>query len=245
MGVLHGTWSAGGPANPPSASPQEGANVRGGSNAVRRQPRVDRKVRGAFSAAVIAVVSIFAAGAAGAQNLVTNGDFASGISGWHLVGRGTLSPNSDGANSTGSLQAEGGLAGDAMQAVAGQCIAISPSQGFTFSASVRVATGAPSYCRVALFESERSDCQWLDLGAEVRRTTFSGGWDGLSGGSLISSTETGSIELRLHCANSVGDRQPLEVRFDTVSVETEAGLLEIFSDDFETGGTGRWSSTLP
>ena len=245
MGVLHGTWSAGGPANPPSASPQEGANVRGGSNAVRRQPSVDRKVRGAFSAAVIAVVSIFAAGAAGAQNLVTNGDFASGISGWHLVGRGTLSPNNDGASSTGSLQAEGGLAGDAMQAVAGQCIAISPSQGFTFSASVRVVTGAPSYCRIAVFESERSDCLWIDLGAEVRRTIFSGGWDSLAGGSLITSAGTGSIELRLHCAHATGNQQPLEVRFDTVIVEVDTGLLEIFSDDFETGGTGRWSSTVP
>jgi hypothetical protein len=203
-------------------------------------------MRRAFSAAIIAALFIFAdAGAAGAQNLVTNGDFASGISGWHLVGRGTLSANSDGASSTGSLQAEGGLAGDATQAVAGQCIVIPQSQGFVFSASVRVVTGSPSYCRIALFESERSDCQWLDLGAEVRRTTFSGGWDGLAGGSLITSTGTGSIELRLHCANSIGDRQPLEVRFDTVVVETEAGLLEIFSDDFETGGTGRWSSTVP
>ncbi len=209
-------------------------------------PGYDRKVRSVFSVIIITAVSFFVAtGVADAQNLVTNGDFASGMSGWHKVGRGTLSHNADGASSTGSLQAEGGLAGDATQGVAGQCIAISPSQGLVFSAFVRVVSGAPSYCRVAIFESERSDCLWLDLGAEVRRTTFSGGWDGLAGGTLLASAATQSIELRLHCANAAGDQQPLEVRFDTVVVEPSTIPAEIFSDDFESGDTDMWSTTVP
>lgn len=203
----------------------------------------NQMVRIVFSMIITLVISPFlGTGVADAQNLVTNGEFTSGVSGWHLVGRGVLSANADGA---GSLQAAGGLAGDATQGVAGQCIAVSPAQGYAFSASVRVVSGAPSYCRIALFESDRADCLWLDLGAEVRRTTFTGGWDGLAGGTLVTSSGTHSIELRLHCANATGDRLPLEVRFDTVVVETSAGLVEIFSDDFESGDTNNWSSTQP
>lgn len=183
-------------------------------------------------------------GAADAQNLVTNGDFSSNISGWHLVGRGTLSHDADGTGTTGSLQAEGGLAGNATHAVAGQCISVSASHGYTFSASVRAVSGTPSYCRIALFESERSDCRWLDLGAQVRRTTFSAGWENLAGGTIVTASDTSSIELRLHCATADEDLQAIEVRFDAVVVEATI-LAEIFSDDFESGGTSNWSSTVP
>ncbi len=203
-------------------------------------------VKNAYSIIVILLISAFlGAGAADAQNLVTNGDFTSGISGWHLVGRGALSHDADGTGSAGSLQAEGGLAGNATQAVAGQCISVSASQGYTFRASVRAVSGVPSYCRIALFESERSDCRWLDLGAEVRRTTFSAGWDDLSGGTILTASGTSSIELRLHCATAEGDQQAILVRFDAVIVEAAAFVTEIFSDDFESGGTANWSSTVP
>jgi hypothetical protein len=203
-------------------------------------------VKNVYSIIVILLISLFlGAGAAEAQNLVTNGDFISGISYWHLVGRGTLSHNTDGTGSTGSLQAEGGLAGNATQAVAGQCIPVSASKGYRFSASVRAVSGTPSYCRIALFESERSDCRWLELGAEVRRTTFSAGWEDLAGGTIVTASGTSAIELRLHCATAEGDHQALEVRFDAVVVEAAPFVTKIFSDDFESGGTANWSSTVP
>lgn len=188
---------------------------------------------------------LFAAGAE-TQNLVSNPAFGSGIAGWHLVGRGVLASSTDGAAAPGSLQATGGLAGDATQAVAGQCVSsVSPGQALEFQARVRVVSGSPSYCRIALFESERSDCRWIGLGAEVRRTAFSGGWDLLSGGSLTTAASTRSVEVRLHCANAIGNRQALEVRFDDIAVTPAGFVAEIFSDGFELGNTSRWSSTVP
>ena len=185
-------------------------------------------------------------GVAHSQNLVVNGEFDAGISGWHLVGRGALSHSGDGANSAGALQAEGGLAGNATQAVAGQCItAVSPAQSLNFQAEIRVVSGSPSYCRIALFESEHSDCRWIGLGAEVRRTSFSGGWDSLHGGTLMTSAGTASVEVRLHCATATGDLQALDVRFDDIVVTPAGPVVTIFADDFETGNTVKWSSTVP
>ena len=186
------------------------------------------------------------AAAAGAQNLVANPDFGSGIASWHLVGRGALAHDADGATAPGSLQAAGGLAGNATQAVSGQCIApISPAQILEFQAEVRVVSGSPSYCRIALFESARSDCLWIELGSEVRRIVFSGGWDSLHGGILTTSGGTRSIEVRLHCANATGALQALDVRFDDIVVTPTGSAAEIFADGFESGDTVRWSSTAP
>ena len=197
------------------------------------------------AAAVFGWALLFAAGAE-SQNLVNNPAFSAGIAGWHLVGRGALTHDADGATAPGSLQATGGLAGDATQAVAGQCVStVSPGQALQFQARVRVVSGSPSYCRIALFESERSDCRWIGLGAEIRRTAFSGGWDLLSGGSLTTTATTRSVEVRLHCANATGGLQPLEVRFDDIAVIPAGFVAEIFADGFELGNTSRWSSTVP
>jgi len=200
-----------------------------------------------FSRTIVIFALVFlVTGAARSQNLVANGEFSAGIAGWHLVGRGTLSHSGDGASSAGALQAEGGLAGNATQAVAGQCITpVSPAQILDFQAEVRVVSGSPSYCRIALFESERSDCLWIGLGSEVRRTSFSGGWDSLLGGTLVTSADTASVEVRLHCAGATGDLQALEVRFDDIVVTPAGSADSIFSDDFETGDTVKWSSTVP
>ncbi len=198
-----------------------------------------------MAAAVFGWTLLLAAGAE-SQNLVSNPAFGSGIAGWHLVGRGALAHNADGAVAPGSLQATGGLAGDATQAVAGQCVStVSPGQTLQFQARVRVVSGSPAYCRIAIFESERSDCHWIGLGAEVRRTAFSGGWDLLSGGSLTTAASTRSLEVRLHCANAAGGLQALEVRFDDIAVIPTGFVAEIFSDGFELGNTSRWSSTVP
>jgi len=204
-------------------------------------------VSGFFSrTAVVFGVVFVVTGAAHSQNLVANGEFGTGISGWHLVGRGALSHSGDGAISAGALQAEGGLAGNATQAVAGQCIAaVSPAQSLNFQAEIRVVSSSPSYCRIALFESEYSDCRWIGLGAEVRRTSFSGGWDSLHGGTLITSADTASVEVRLHCTTATGDLQALEVRFDDIVVMSAGPAVTIFADDFETGNTVKWSSTVP
>jgi hypothetical protein len=194
----------------------------------------------------ISLFVLLVTGSSRSQNLVANGEFGAGISGWRLVGRAVLSHSSDGANSPGALQAEGGLAGNATQAVAGQCITpVSPAQILDFQAEVRVVGGSPSYCRIALFESERSDCRWIGLGAEARRTSFSGGWDSLDGGTLTTSAGTASVEVRLHCANATGDQQAIEVRFDDVAVTPTGAVATIFADDFETGDTVKWSSTVP
>jgi hypothetical protein len=98
---------------------------------------------------------------------------------------------------------------------------------------------------MALFESEGEDCLWIELGAEVRRTTFSAGWGSLSGGTTTTSPGTGSLEVRLHCARAEGDTDPLQVRFDDVTVSTTSLADLIFSDDFESGGASAWSSSVP
>ena len=190
--------------------------------------------------------SVLAVSSASAADLVSNGGFPSGIADWHLVGRGSMAHSADGSGAPGSLEIDGGLAGDATQAVAGQCISpVSPGQALEFEASVRVVSGSPANCRVALFESDRDDCLWIDLGAEVRRTTFSTGWDNLAGGTLTTSVWTRSVEVRLHCANAGGDTDPLQVRFDNVAVNTTGVTDVIFSDGFESGNTSAWSSVVP
>ena len=195
---------------------------------------------------ILVAIVLVAASALFAGDLVSNGSFPSDISGWHLVGRGSLAHSSDGGAASGALQIEGGLAGGATQAVAGQCLSpVTPGQTLQFGSSVRVVNGSPAYCRIALFESAGADCMWIAPGAEVRRTTFSGGWDALAGGSLTPGAGTGSIELRLHCANADGQNAALEVRFDDVIVSTGALGDAIFSDGFETGDTGEWSSVVP
>jgi len=213
----------------------------------RRARRYHCPVGRHFSITTTVLLSlVLGAAAADAQNLVANPDFTSGIASWHLVGRGALAHGTDGANAPGSLQAAGGLAGNATQAVVGQCItSVSPAQILDFQAEVRVVSGSPSYCRIALFESDRPDCLWIELGSEVRRTTFSGGWDSLHGGTLTTSGGTRSIEVRLHCANAAGALQALDVRFDDIVVTPTGSAAEIFSDGFESGDTVRWSSTAP
>lgn len=195
-----------------------------------------------FLVAIILVI----AGGSFAADLVSNGSFPSDVSGWHLVGRGSLDHSADGSAAPGALQIGGGLAGGATQAVAGQCLSpVTPGQTLLFGGSVRVVNGSPASCRIALFESAGADCSWIALGAEIRRTTFSGGWDALAGGSLTPGAGTGSIELRLHCTNAEGQTAALDVRFDDVVVSTQGLGDVIFSDGFETGNTGRWSSVVP
>lgn len=186
------------------------------------------------------------AGVAPAADLVVNGDFDSDTTHWRVVGRGILGHSTDGAAAAGSLEGAGGLAGDATHVIAGQCLSpVSGGQTMMFSARVRVVSGAPASCRIALFESNRDDCRWIALGDQVRRTTFSGGWDSLTGGSHTTAASTRSVELRLHCATSDGDHGALEVRFDDVLVNTVGPPSTIFNDDFETASTSRWSATVP
>ncbi len=183
---------------------------------------------------------------ASAGDLVSNGDFSSGISAWRLVGRGSLSHSTDGSGAPGALEIDGGLAGNSTQSVAGQCLSpVTPGQTLNFGATVKVVDGTPSYCRVALFESEGADCLWITLASEVRRAAFSGGWDVLSGGVLTVGAGTGSLELRLHCANADGQTGALRARFDDVVVSTTPTADEIFSDGFEDGNTSAWSLAVP
>lgn len=194
---------------------------------------------------LVAIILAVASGSS-AADLVANGTFPTDVSGWHLVGRGSLAHAADGATAPGALEIAGGLAGGATQAVAGQCLSpVSPGQTLEYEGSVRVVSGSPAFCRIAVFESTGADCSWIALGAEIRRTAFSGGWDALAGGSLTPGAGTGSIELRLHCANADGQTAAIDVRFDDVVVSTEALGGVIFSDDFETGNAGRWSSVVP
>jgi hypothetical protein len=182
---------------------------------------------------------------AGATDLVADGGFNAGVAGWRLVGRGSLSWSAgEGSIAPGSLHLEGGLAGGRTQAIAGYCVAsLPPLQDLSFSVRVKPVIGTPSYCRIALFESERSDCRWIGLGAERRRTSFYIGWTQLPQAQLVTGAATRSVEVRLHCATAEGATGPLEVLFDDVSVATASGL--IFADDFESHDTSRWSSTVP
>jgi len=195
---------------------------------------------------ILVAMSVLGASGASAGDLVSNGEFTTGIADWRPVGRGSLAHSADGANAPGALEIEGGLAGNATQAVGGQCLSpVLPGQALEFGASVRVVSGSPAYCRVALFESAGADCRWIALGSEIRRTTFSGGWEPVTGGRLTAAAATGSVELRLHCANADGNTTALQVRFDDVVVSTSAGSDLIFADDFETGNTSEWSSVVP
>ena len=190
---------------------------------------------------LIAGTSVSAQG----SDLLPDGGFDLGIAGWHLVGRGSLAhAPAEGAGAPGSLRIVGGLAGDRSQAIAGYCLAsLPPGLEIQFAFNAKIVTGTPAFCRLALFESDRSDCRWISLGSEVRRTWFSTGWNSSSQGNAVTGIGTRSIEVRLHCGNADGDNGPLEVLFDDVQVTSPAGL--IFADDFELGSTERWSATVP
>jgi hypothetical protein len=196
------------------------------------------------TALVLALVVVLG-GAADAQNLTTNGEFESNVTGWHLVGRGALAHSGTGYSSSGSLQVSGGLAGGKTQAIAGQCIpSVAPSQNHQFRAQVQVVTGSPEHCRIALFESERSDCRWIELGGEGPRSSPpSTGWFGI-GNVMTTAATTRSVEVRLHCANPDGDTGALEVLFDAVVVEPGGFVEWIFGDGFETNNTSAWSATV-
>ena len=196
--------------------------------------------------ALVLALAIFLGGAVHAQNLVANGEFESDITGWHLVGRGGLAHGGTGYGSSGSLQVTGGLAGGRTQAVAGQCVAsVAPSQSHQFRAQVQVVTGSPEYCRIALFESERTDCRWIELGGENRRTPpASIGWTWM-GGAMSTEAATRSVEVRLHCSNADGDTGALEVLFDAVVVDTSGVVEWIFGDGFESNNTSAWSAAVP
>jgi hypothetical protein len=201
-----------------------------------------------FSKQIVIPILIAAATAAvdgHAQNLVPDGTFDSGIAGWHLVGRGTLAhATGEGSPTPGSLEVVGGLAGNRTQAIAGYCIASLPlSQDLQFSVRVSPVAGTPAYCRIALFESQYSDCRWIALGGERLRYSFYIGWTQLPSAHLVTGATTRSVEVRLHCATAEGATGPLKVLFDSVSVVTTSGL--IFADDFESGSTARWSNAVP
>jgi len=179
-----------------------------------------------------------------ASDLLPDGGFDAGIGGWHLVGRGSIAHAAEGATAPGSLHIEGGLAGNSTQAIAGYCLAsLPPDQDLQFAFKVKVVGGTAAFCRLALFESERSDCLWLALGAERRRTFFFVSWNPLVQGHLLTGGATRSVEVRLHCGTAAGETGPLEVLFDDVDITTSSGL--IFADDLESGNTARWSRTVP
>ncbi len=201
-----------------------------------------------FSKTIVIPILIAAAAAAAdghAQDLVPDGTFDSGIADWHLVGRGTLAHAAgEGSTTPGSLDVVGGLAGSRTQAIAGYCIASLPaSQELQFSVRLKPVAGTPAYCRIALFESQHSDCRWIALGGEQLRYSLYIGWTQLPQAHLVTGATTRSVEVRLHCATAVGDTGPLEVLFDDVSIVTTSGL--IFADDFESASTARWSNAVP
>ena len=70
----------------------------------------------------LVLISVLITGGASAADLVSNGEFGANTSDWRLVGRGVIAHDADGAGAAGSLNIEAGLAGNASQAVAGQCI---------------------------------------------------------------------------------------------------------------------------
>lgn len=192
------------------------------------------------------LISVLVTGGAFAADLVSNGDFGSNTNDWRQVGRGTMTHDADGAVAAGSLNHDAGLAGNASQAIAGQCISGVPGgQELQFQASVKIVAGSPSYCRVALFESEGDDCLWIELGAEARRAFFGANWNTIVGASHTTSLTTGSVELRLHCAKTTGDTAALEVRWDDVAVTTVGLPTLIFDDDFEGADTTEWTATSP
>ena len=201
-----------------------------------------------FSKSIVIPVLIAAAAAAAnveAQGLVPNGTFDSGIAGWHLVGRGALAHDAgEGSPTPGALNVVGGLAGNRTQAIAGYCIAsLPPGQDLLFSVRVKPVAGTPAYCRIALFESQNSDCRWIALGGQGLRYSLFIGWTQLPQAHLVTGASTRSVEVRLHCATADGATGPLEVLFDDVSVVTASGL--IFADDFESASTARWSNAVP
>jgi hypothetical protein len=194
--------------------------------------------------AVIPVLIAMTAVWGHASDLLPDGSFDAGVSGWHLVGRGAIAHAAEGATAPGSLHIEGGLAGNSTQAIAGFClVSLPPGQDLQFAFKVKIVAGTPTFCRFALFESERSDCLWLSLGAERRRTFFFASWNPLVQGHLLTGGATRSVEVRLHCGTAAGETGPLEVLFDDVHVITSSGL--IFADDLESGNTARWSNTVP
>ncbi len=180
-----------------------------------------------------------------ASDLLPDGGFDSGVAGWHLVGRGSLAhAPAEGAGAPGSLRIGGGLAGNRTQAIAGYCLAsLPPGLEIQIAFKVKIVAGTPAFCRLALFESDRLDCRWISLGGEIRRLTFSTGWDSSPQGDIVTGIGTRSVEVRLHCGNAAGDTGPLEMLFDDVQVSSPAGL--IFADGFELGSTERWSTTVP
>jgi len=179
-----------------------------------------------------------------ASDLLPDGGFDAGIGGWHLVGRGMIAHGADGATTPGSLHIEGGLAGNSTQAIVGYCLAsLPPDQDLEFAFKAKIVSGTPAFCRLALFESERSNCLWLELGAEARRTLFLADWNSMIHWHLLTSGATRSVEVRLHCGTAEGETGPLEVLFDDVDITTSSGL--IFADDLESGNTARWSNTVP
>lgn len=199
-----------------------------------------------MKALALCVFSFLAAGSVHSQNMVANGEFESDVTGWHLVGRGELSPGGPGYNSSGALLVTGGLAGGKTQAIAGQCLtSVAPNQIHQFRVQLKVQTGAPEYCRIALFESDRTDCRWIDLGGQFRRTPPAlTGWNWM-GNAMTTAGSTRSMEVRLHCANPDGDTGDLEVLFDVVVVQTSGAVAWIFGDDFESNNTSAWSATVP
>jgi hypothetical protein len=194
--------------------------------------------------AVIPVLIAMTAVWGHASDLLPDGGFDAGVSGWHLVGRGSIAHAAEGATAPGSLHIEGGLAGNSTQAIAGYCLAsLPPDQNLQVAFKVKIVGGTAAFCRLALFESKRSDCLWLTLSAETRRTIFLPGWNPLVRRNVLTGGATRSVEVRLHCRTATGETGPLEVLFDDVDITTSSGL--IFADDLESGNTARWSNTVP
>ncbi len=179
---------------------------------------------------------------------ITNGSFDSDVTGWHLVGRGTIAhTGADGGAAPGALELTGGLAGNRTQLIAGQCVTVTGGTLTHWNTALKVVSGNQDFCRLALFESPRADCLGLTLGAELTRSGHNPTW-ATSRRSFTTAANTKAVELRLHCATSGGDLSPLVVRFDDVTQDappTQSPADALFDDGFETGNTGAWDLSDP
>lgn len=182
-----------------------------------------------------------------AQNMVTNGDFATGVAGWT---QGAIPLTWDGSSDyQGDPSSGSGLilnnAPSVFYAFATQCVAsVVAGEIYRLSTWLRVPPGqtGSGYATVSIAWYDQSGCggSWVS-GTTTSGSSFSNGWTELPAAVGQAPATAQSALVYVICYKTSSDGE-LQTSFDHVVFGLNA---PIFADGFESGNTSAWSVVQP
>ena len=196
----------------------------------------------------IFIAIFFACPLASAQNMLTNGNFNTDVSGWSDRSYITLLWSADDVNaspSSGSAEVINAHPNAAVGAGISQCstFPVTPGEAYLFRGDVLIPSGQTisGSATIGTYWTDGPDCTGVRVGIQPRSgTSTTGAWVHLESGWEIADVDAVSVVF-LAFSTKADAGGTLVAKFDELYLVPEV----VLTDGFESGNTNAWDVTVP